>query len=1218
MADLITVRDGGIRPLTVDALERWLRSDDVERDGAMSAQQWAQLWFVMETIALWEHDDAEDAEAKPTEEDARAASEGAAANANAAAAKLAHDAAGGDDDDDAEGTAKRPSPAERRMADEIRAILEAHAASTNGSDGDDLSRPDELAAPLVHFALARGAAGVISGAHVGASGAAAVDALEWVRREKAEAVERICGEHHASFTRAMRELDGVRDGMRRLGTAARAQDDAVANAGGALLRSLDEFERAMAEERSTNDAIDAVRACADALRCAASCDEAMARGDLLRVIRRCDEIETSHVPRLLNAVKSAGASSLADFLRVGARRSRAKAEKLAHRAARDWLVAARDVAAAFGAAAIAREAHGGGGGGGGGATLGANRGADPEVGIDVNYGDRRRRAANAADAARRKDPRALLEALDGSVEAVRREASFKSSSSSRLWGPPIAASGGTADERTARLSSGSSNGERAAARRIDFAREVMSLDAAPIEREPPRRDPVDGADGDLGGESGNDGSYNDDANSHPVWNFPDLASYVDPDAPHAVLSLKPLLRLWGVFKATGNGDAFAAQMRRERASQLAADLDLGASARRKNAIAPDDFLRDAVNSKLAKLVGFFVVNERVARATEDALASRRQNRAMCKRACDDLGTHLAETLATAKDAAVARATHEAVVAAAAALRARGYGDDDDVNDDDEGATHKGATHKGATHKGATHKGATSGPRPGGGETEKSSSSSGGANHLEGLEVAARVAAASRYLDLLARHTVDEALDACALERLNPAADGKCSRAAKDLEALAADFATQIGSFYAHNGGSSRHSRHFASTGAQASAKCRECVETLAREFAPRVRTLPGFKESHAMQLVRDSEYLNGVAASLEARAVRVALGVDVASGGLTTYAPGGNPSRRRHEIERRWAPFDASERDAMNALVRIVVERVDELLDAHLETQADWAPDAPNQRESDAVAGVIVYLDGILRASSVVVPKRNARELAAHVFERVAARTVRALLDNQDKSGGGTTVKKFTAFAVRNLDLDVSALEAFADSMTVELAKDDYTRQASASSGGGAGGGGGGSGGAGGGGGGGGNVNGGNPLRSLGRLRGAMREPRAFCDLMTTDLEAAPASSASGAGSGSTKRAAPGLSGSSVTFVGAAAACMRERWDDVAELERMARTVDKYRELSATQKVMLQLKGAEKVLGFRPLGKKSAEGIAQALRARASELKVALSRGVAAGGSGGE
>ena len=30
---------------------------------------------------------------------------------------------------------------------------------------------------------------------------------------------------------------------------------------------------------------------------------------------------------------------------------------------------------------------------------------------------------------------------------------------------------------------------------------------------------------------------------------------------------------------------------------------------------------------------------------------------------------------------------------------------------------------------------------------------------------------------------------------------------------------------------------------------------------------------------------------------------------------------------------------------------------------------------------------------------------------------------------------------------------------------------------------------------------------------------------------------------------------------------MRERWDDVAELERMARTVDKYRELAATQKL---------------------------------------------------
>ena len=32
MTDLLGVRDGVMRPLTVDAFERWLRSDDVERD----------------------------------------------------------------------------------------------------------------------------------------------------------------------------------------------------------------------------------------------------------------------------------------------------------------------------------------------------------------------------------------------------------------------------------------------------------------------------------------------------------------------------------------------------------------------------------------------------------------------------------------------------------------------------------------------------------------------------------------------------------------------------------------------------------------------------------------------------------------------------------------------------------------------------------------------------------------------------------------------------------------------------------------------------------------------------------------------------------------------------------------------------------------------------------------------------------------------------------
>ena len=107
----------------------------------------------------------------------------------------------------------------------------------------------------------------------------------------------------------------------------------------------------------------------------------------------------------------------------------------------------------------------------------------------------------------------------------------------------------------------------------------------------------------------------------------------------------------------------------------------------------------------------------------------------------------------------------------------------------------------------------------------------------------------------------------------------------------------------------------------------------------------------------------------------------------------------------------------MGALVQMVTDRVDELLDTHLETQADWAPDAPRVVGSDAsAAGIIVYLDGILRASSVVVPKRNARELAAHVFEHVAARTVAALLDQPGAPSG--VVKKFTAFAVRNLDLD--------------------------------------------------------------------------------------------------------------------------------------------------------------------------------------------------------
>ena len=96
------------------------------------------------------------------------------------------------------------------------------------------------------------------------------------------------------------------------------------------------------------------------MRCAASCDEAMARGDLLRAA-------TVRRDRDAHAERSNG-PPLADFLR------RAAAAKAAL-AGGATTVAAGDVAAAFGAAAIAREADGGGGGGG----------AEARGGLDV-YG----------------------------------------------------------------------------------------------------------------------------------------------------------------------------------------------------------------------------------------------------------------------------------------------------------------------------------------------------------------------------------------------------------------------------------------------------------------------------------------------------------------------------------------------------------------------------------------------------------------------------------------------------------------------------------------------------------------------------------------------------------------------------------------------------------------------------------------------------------------
>ena len=713
MTDLLGVRDGVMRPLTVDAFERWLRSDDVERDGEMSAQQWAQLWFVMETIALWPEPSSDD---EGTAVDAPVeAGDDATTNT---AAKLAD--RGAADDDDAEGTAVRPSPAEARMADEIRQILRNNDDDTGVPSPGVMTHPDDLAAPLVRFALARGAAGVISGAHVGATGTNAIDALEWIRREKAQSVESLCGEHHADFTRAMRELDGVRDGMRRLGDATKAQNAEVQRAGGGLLESMDRFGSVANEEASIDEAVTKTRLCADALRCAARCDEALSRGDLLRAVRRCDEIEKVHVPGLPK-----GASALGEYLRDGVRKARARAERHANRSARDWLVAARDVGRVFGAAAIARETGrgvmSGGIGSGSGSGSGGGGGSSSER-------RERGRAAAAAEAAKRRDPAAALDAIARSIDAVRVQAAAAAhedvegetrGAETNAFTTQDGSNDKTLERSVSSGSSSNGHSERAAARRIDFTQEVMSLDAGPV----------------IERENGMD-SFRDTGErnvSRNARNFPDLASYVDEDAPGAVLSLKPLLQLWGVFRATNRGDQFAERIRKERASQLAADLDLGYSARRKRE--PDDCLREVINEKLDKFVGFFVVNERIARASDGALASHEQNRAMCRRACEDLGQYVAKTLEKAKDAAVVRALHDAIAAACAAIRSRGYGESNERNVNDSG-----------NDCGNESNGNVSG------------------SYLEGLERTASAAAASRYLDLLATHTVDEALDACTLER----------------------------------------------------------------------------------------------------------------------------------------------------------------------------------------------------------------------------------------------------------------------------------------------------------------------------------------------------------------------------------------------------------------------------------------------------------------------
>ena len=497
---------------------------------------------------------------------------------------------------------------------------------------------------------------------------AALRALAAVRDEHAAEVTRLCAsqENYEAFIAAVARLGGVRDLLRRTASQARAQHDELVAAGAPVLAAEADcsHERATAERAAR--AARRADACRGACAAAREAEIALAQGRWFDALAGTDVVVNEHVPRLAPAPKPrsrfarsgtatepidarrkhatnahaswsdderdssddgsgsgsgsgsgtrecAASRALAASLLEDSARARDAALRGADATATQWLVAARAAAAAAGARAL---------------SLGDRRGDDRAEATAAretaafSFGDpsearalvrasverARARGAAAAAAARRA-------AVDVAAAAERAKEARRAAEAAGD-DPSFAASADSADSAERSSPASETRPETRVStlpRRIDFTAEAAAedRDGGEARRGRPNealsRRPEGPAHSARSSRPGvGDVSYDP---SDPFRAL-DVAGASFSEAP----ATAPLRAATRAFAAVGLGAQFAARVREQRALQLRAEMRYDAYAFGGNEKkSSDDALRRLINESLAKFVGHFVIERRVAR-----------------------------------------------------------------------------------------------------------------------------------------------------------------------------------------------------------------------------------------------------------------------------------------------------------------------------------------------------------------------------------------------------------------------------------------------------------------------------------------------------------------------------------------------------------------------------------------------------------------------------
>ena len=919
---------------------------------------------------------------------------------------------------------------------------------------------------------------------------AALRALAAVRDEHAAEVTRLCAsqENYEAFTAAVARLGGVRELLRRTASQARAQHDELVAAGAPVLAAEADCSYQRATTARAARAARRADACRGACAVAREAEIALAQRRWFDALAKTDAVVNEHVPRLAPAPKPrsrfarsgtatepidahrkhatnvhaswsdderdssddgsgtrecAASRALAASLLEDSARARDAALRGADATATQWLVAARAAAAAAGARAL---------------SLGDRRGDDRAEAIAAretaafSFGDpfearalvrasverARARGAAAASVARRA-------AVDVAAAAERAKAARRAAEAAGD-DPSFAASADSVDsaERSSPASeTRPETRDSTLPRRIDFTAEAAAedRDGGEARRGRPNealsRRPEGPADSARSARPGvGDVSYNP---SDPFRAL-DVAAASFSEAP----ATAPLRAATRAFAAVGLGARFAARVREQRALQLRAEMRYDAYAfggvEKKSS---DDALRRLINESLAKFVGHFVIERRVAR--DRALDVFDGDRTLTEpshlerafvSATRELEAFVVAAVADAGQAAVARAAVAAVERACFALARLGPGFE--------------------------------------------------AAPLRLRDAAAR-AARARVLELLE----DDTADACAtsatsararLARLNveagasaASADGDVPSAfAADLASAAEAFAAETGAFLgglAHvgdaRGGDVREPRDAAATARSAT---RACVERVARTCA-----LPLFSETDASAFgslsVQKRAFSENEDEALAARLIADAAWLDARVDGWCALAAAAARRAFRalettfpaydEELARRDSssgdarkpelastegmeqksnvslsvsppPFAATARACERALLRAARAHIASAA-AAAASPNEWAPASPPSGPSERASAVSAYFYGTLRRALAT----PAPPAAVAAFARVARASLALCADATLRAMETdlSSAKTVNAHGLLGLRHDLEAFEHVAETLAETLAE---------------------------------------------------------------------------------------------------------------------------------------------------------------------------------------